>query len=49
MTKPLDTKDVLILDAPVAPGTIFDRDPILFRAGYYDQGKYEGTIRWVTA
>jgi hypothetical protein len=41
--------DALVLDAPVAPGTIFDRDPILFRAGHYDQGKYEGTIRWVTA
>jgi hypothetical protein len=41
--------DALVLDAPVAPGTIFDRDPLLFRAGRYDQGKYEGTIRWVTA
>ena len=41
--------DALVLDAPVAPGTVFDRDPILFRAGYYNQGKYEGTIRWVTA
>ena len=41
--------DALVLDAPVAPGTTFDRDPILFRAGHYDQGQYEGTIRWVTA
>jgi hypothetical protein len=40
--------DTLLLEAPVAPGTTFDRDPITVNMGDY-KGKYEIDIRWVAA
>ena len=40
--------DVLLLEAAVAPGTTFDRDPFTLDIGDY-KGKYEVDIRWVTA
>ena len=40
--------DTLVLDAPVAPGTVFGIDPLGFEIGEL-KGKYTATARWVTA
>ena len=40
--------DTLVLDAPVAPGTVFSIDPFGFDIGEL-KGKYTATARWVTA
>lgn len=40
--------DTLVLDAPVAPGTTFDRDALDLAPGV-SRGQYQAAIRWVTA
>ncbi|HJQ69712.1 MAG TPA: hypothetical protein VKA70_12105 [Blastocatellia bacterium] len=40
--------DTLVLDAPVAPGTIFDVDPLGFQIGEL-KGRYTATARWVAS
>ena len=39
--------DTLTLDAPVAPGTTFDRT-FFFQVGDL-KGQYEAAVRWITA
>jgi hypothetical protein len=38
--------DALTLDAPVVPGTTFDRTPLTLEL---IKGEYQAAIRWVTA
>jgi hypothetical protein len=40
--------DTLVIDAPVAPGTIFNVDPLSFQVGEL-KGAYQATARWITA
>lgn len=40
--------DTLVLDADVAPGTVFDIDPLGFQIGEL-KGQYTATARWITA
>lgn len=40
--------DTLVLDAPVAPGTIFDVDPLGIQIGEL-KGQYTATARWVAS
>jgi hypothetical protein len=40
--------DTLLLDAPVAPGTVFNIDPLGFQIGEL-KGQYKATARWITA
>ena len=40
--------DTLLLDAPVAPGTVFNIDPLGFQIGEL-KGQYTATARWITA
>jgi hypothetical protein len=40
--------DTLLLDADVAPGTVFNIDPLGFQVGEL-KGNYSATARWITA
>jgi hypothetical protein len=40
--------DTLLLDADVAPGTVFNIDPLGFQIGEL-KGQYNATARWITA
>jgi hypothetical protein len=40
--------DTLVLDAPVAPGTIFDVAPLRINIGEL-KGQYTAIARWITA
>jgi hypothetical protein len=42
------TGDTLVLDGPVAPGTIFDIDPLGIQVGEL-KGQYTATARWVAS
>ena len=41
--------DVLVIDAPVAPGTVFGREPVTVRLGHYQQGQYQAIVKWVAS